>query len=186
MKIVDVSVTLFTWRNIPAVQYSDRNPIATPTSELGLVKLVTDEGIEGHAFLGSSIRGARLDVVALMRHLKPVVMGRDPLERGLKSAVVKRPDRAARRQTAHHSKILLDRGQRRVEVRRQRDVVETDDRNLFGHAPSGLPQGAQGADRHAIVLGENGRKLGRLLHQSPRAGVARGRRPIPGDQTARR
>ena len=81
MKIVDVSVTLFAWRDIPAVQYSDRNPIAAPTSELGLVKLVTDEGIEGHAFLGSSIRGARLDVVALMRHLKPVVMGRDPLER---------------------------------------------------------------------------------------------------------
>ena len=81
MKIVDVSVTLFAWRNIPAVQYSDRNPVAATTSELGLVALVTDEGITGHAFLGSSIRGARLDVVALMRHLKPVVMGQDPLDR---------------------------------------------------------------------------------------------------------
>lgn len=41
----------------------------------------TDAGIEGRAFLGSSIRGARLDVVALMRNLKPVVVGQDPFDR---------------------------------------------------------------------------------------------------------
>ncbi|MBM3522949.1 MAG: mandelate racemase [Alphaproteobacteria bacterium] len=81
MKIVDVSVTLFAWRNIPPVRYGDRNPVTAATSELGLVTLCTDSGIEGHAFLGSSIRGARLDVMALIRHLKPVVMEQDPLER---------------------------------------------------------------------------------------------------------
>src|SRR5690606_19477621 len=58
-----------------------RNPLTKAQSELGLVTLHTDAGIEGHAFLGSSIRGARLDVVALIRNLKPVVVGQDPMDR---------------------------------------------------------------------------------------------------------
>ncbi len=81
VRITDLTVTIFEWENIPAIQYGDRNPITKPRSELGLVTLHTDAGIEGHAFLGSSIRGARLDVVALMRNLKPVVVGQDPFDR---------------------------------------------------------------------------------------------------------
>lgn len=81
VRITDLTVTVFEWDNIPPIQYGDRNPVTKPRSELGLVTLHTDAGIEGHAFLGSSIRGARLDVVALMRNLKPVVVGRDPFDR---------------------------------------------------------------------------------------------------------
>jgi L-alanine-DL-glutamate epimerase-like enolase superfamily enzyme len=41
----------------------------------------TDEGVEGHAFLGSAMRGAHLDGESLIQQLKPVVLGQDPLER---------------------------------------------------------------------------------------------------------
>jgi L-alanine-DL-glutamate epimerase-like enolase superfamily enzyme len=81
VRITDVSVTIFEWNDIPAIRYGDRNPVTAPQSELGLVTLHTDAGLEGHAFLGSSIRGARLDVVALIRNLKPVIVGRDPFDR---------------------------------------------------------------------------------------------------------
>jgi len=81
MKIVDVSVTLFSWPGLPAVRYGERNPVTRAESELGLVTLRTDDGVEGHSFLGSSIRGARLDVVGLVRHLAPAIQGQDPLER---------------------------------------------------------------------------------------------------------
>ena len=79
--VTDVSVTVFAWNDVPLVSYSDRNPAATGQSELGLVTLRTNDGIEGHAFLGSSIRGAELDVVSLVRNLSPRVLGADPLER---------------------------------------------------------------------------------------------------------
>jgi L-alanine-DL-glutamate epimerase-like enolase superfamily enzyme len=41
----------------------------------------TDGGAEGHAFLGSAMRGADLDAASLIRYLKPVVVGQDPLDR---------------------------------------------------------------------------------------------------------
>jgi L-alanine-DL-glutamate epimerase-like enolase superfamily enzyme len=81
MKITDLSVMLFSWDNIPPVSYSDKSPAVSGASELGLVTLYTDEGIEGNAFLGSSFRGARLDVASLILHLKPLVIGQDPLDR---------------------------------------------------------------------------------------------------------
>jgi len=40
-----------------------------------------DEGIEGHAFLGTSSNPASLDGPGLIRFLKPLVMGQDPLDR---------------------------------------------------------------------------------------------------------
>lgn len=80
-RIEDVSVTIFAWDDVPLVSYSDRNPAATGRSELGLLTLRTNEGVEGHAFLGSSIRGAYLDVISLVRNLKPRILGADPFER---------------------------------------------------------------------------------------------------------
>jgi len=79
--ITDVSVTIFAWKNVPVLRYSDRNPATTGTSELGLVTIKTGDGLEGHSFLGSSIRGAYLDVVSLMRTLKPKLIGADPCAR---------------------------------------------------------------------------------------------------------
>ena len=45
------------------------------------MRLRTDGGLEGHAFLGSAMRGADLDAESLVRYLKPLVVGQDPLDR---------------------------------------------------------------------------------------------------------
>ena len=59
MKIVDVTLTLFTWDGIPAVAYAPDIRIAAGDSTLGLLAIVTDEGITGHAFFGGANRGER-------------------------------------------------------------------------------------------------------------------------------
>ncbi len=81
MKITDLAVTLFAWDDLPTIEYSPHNPRVAGTSQLGLVTLTTDQGIEGHAFLGSAMRSAELDAVSLVHSLKPMVVGEDPLNR---------------------------------------------------------------------------------------------------------
>lgn len=81
MRITDVTVTLFAWDDLPMVEYSAHNPRISGSSQLGLVTLATDQGVEGHAFLGSAMRSAELDAVSLIRSLKPMVVGEDPLDR---------------------------------------------------------------------------------------------------------
>jgi L-alanine-DL-glutamate epimerase-like enolase superfamily enzyme len=81
MKITDVTLTLFTWSGIPATTYGRHSGRFSGSSELGLLAVRTDEGVEGHAFLGSSSRSAAMDGASLVRFLKPLVLGQDPLER---------------------------------------------------------------------------------------------------------
>jgi L-alanine-DL-glutamate epimerase-like enolase superfamily enzyme len=81
MKITDVTLTLFTWSGIPATTYGRHSPRFSGSSELGLLTVRTDEGVEGHAFLGSSSRSAAMDGASLIRFLKPLVLGQDPLDR---------------------------------------------------------------------------------------------------------
>jgi L-alanine-DL-glutamate epimerase-like enolase superfamily enzyme len=81
MKITDVTLTLFAWEGIPQTQYVQGVGGFGGTSQLGLLRLVTDGGVEGHAFLGSSSRGAQHDAAMLMTFLKPVVLGQDPFDR---------------------------------------------------------------------------------------------------------
>ena len=80
MKIADLSLTLFAWDDIPLTDYGAHKRFGG-SSKLGLLSIVTDEGITGHAFLGSSRLAADLDAPGLIRYLKPVLMGQDPLER---------------------------------------------------------------------------------------------------------
>ena len=56
MKITDITVTLFAWDDIPATQYGRHSGRFAGKSDLGLVTIKTDQGVEGHAFLGSSSR----------------------------------------------------------------------------------------------------------------------------------
>ncbi|MBS0517835.1 MAG: mandelate racemase [Proteobacteria bacterium] len=84
MKITDVSLTLFAWDDIPPTQYGLHSRFAG-SSALGLLRIQTDQGIEGHAFLGSASNSATTDGQGLVTHLKPVLMGRDPL---LREAIV--------------------------------------------------------------------------------------------------
>ena len=81
MKITDVTLTLFAWENIPATTYGRHTGKFGGQSQLGLLTLRTDEGAEGHAFLGSASRGAQYDAESLMSALKPLVMDQDPLDR---------------------------------------------------------------------------------------------------------
>src|SRR4029434_9095738 len=60
MKITDVTLTLFAWDDIPPTQYGQHSKFAG-SSALGLLRLITDQGIEGHAFLGSASNSAAVD-----------------------------------------------------------------------------------------------------------------------------
>ena len=81
MKITDVNLTLFAWDDIPATQYGRHTGKFSGASQLGLLTIATDEGIQGHAFLGSAMRGAHLDGQSLIQYLKPVVLGQELLAR---------------------------------------------------------------------------------------------------------
>ena len=81
MKITDLTLKLFDWDAIPATRYGGHTGRFGGKSRLGLLTIATDEGVEGHAFLGSSMKSADLDAKSLIDHLKPVVIDQDPLER---------------------------------------------------------------------------------------------------------
>src|SRR5713101_4276213 len=81
MKITDVHLTLFAWNDIPVTQYGRHTGKFGGASQLGLLTIATDEGVQGHAFLGSAMRGAHIDGQSLIQYLRPVVLGQDPLER---------------------------------------------------------------------------------------------------------
>ena len=81
MKITDVTLTLFAWDNIPPTTYGSQSGQLGGSSALGLLRLVTDEGFEGHAFLGSALNSATTDAQGLITHLKPLLLGNDPLDR---------------------------------------------------------------------------------------------------------
>jgi L-alanine-DL-glutamate epimerase-like enolase superfamily enzyme len=80
MKIDDVTLTIFAWDDIPATRYH-AGSFVTRASNLGLLRIHTDEGLEGHAFLGSAGNPASMDGPQLLRWLKPLLMGQNPLER---------------------------------------------------------------------------------------------------------
>lgn len=81
MKITDVTLTLFTFDHLPPTTYAAHLSNRSGRSELGLLTLRTDEGIEGHAFLGSAMRPAGLEARALAEGLGPLLLGQNPLDR---------------------------------------------------------------------------------------------------------
>src|SRR5580693_8167874 len=81
MKIVDVALTLFRWDGIPPVVYGPNIRMPGGSSTLGLLAITTDDGVTGHAFLGGATRDAELEGRALIETLKPLLMGKNPLDR---------------------------------------------------------------------------------------------------------
>ncbi len=81
MRIDAVEITLFDWDTIAETRYSQSTQIITAKSNLGLVRISTDAGLEGHAFLGSAYNPADTDAQLLVSYLKPLLMGRDPRAR---------------------------------------------------------------------------------------------------------
>ncbi len=80
MKIDHVSLTIFTWDNIPRTSYH-AGSFTQPVSNLGLLRIHTDSGHEGHAFLGSASNPASMDGPGLIRWIKPLLIGANPFER---------------------------------------------------------------------------------------------------------
>jgi len=81
MKITHVSLTLFAWDDIPPTRYHAAAKLTSGSSALGLLRIGTDTGLTGHAFLGSATHTAVNDGPGLIRFLKPLLIGRDPLDR---------------------------------------------------------------------------------------------------------
>jgi L-alanine-DL-glutamate epimerase-like enolase superfamily enzyme len=81
MRITHVSLTLFAWEGIPPTSYHSAATQAGGASALGLLRIGTDAGITGHAFLGSATHTAENDGPGLIRFLKPLLLGKDPLQR---------------------------------------------------------------------------------------------------------
>ena len=80
MKIDHVSLTIFTWDGIPRTSYH-AGSFTQPISNLGLLRIRTDDGHEGNAFLGSASNPGSMDGPQLIRWIKPLLMGANPLER---------------------------------------------------------------------------------------------------------
>ncbi|MEM7219414.1 MAG: enolase C-terminal domain-like protein [Pseudomonadota bacterium] len=82
MKIVDVAVTVWEWRDIPPTRYTLRvKSSGSRSTHMGLVRIITDDGIEGHAFLGSALSPLGNDAELIVKRYKPLLLGQDPLAR---------------------------------------------------------------------------------------------------------
>ena len=81
MKVTDLSVTMFNWDS-PLWRTTGRGDAIGRNKLLGVVTVHTDEGVEGHAFLGSARQGADAHTGPLIEFLKPIVVGRNPLDIG--------------------------------------------------------------------------------------------------------
>jgi len=82
MKIVDVKITVWEWKDIPPTRYTlNVKSAGSRSTHMALVKIITDEGIEGHAFLGSALSALGNDANLIITRFKPMLIGRDPLDR---------------------------------------------------------------------------------------------------------
>src|SRR5215469_16958142 len=95
MKITDVSLTLFSWESIPPTIYGHHTARPTGKSDLGLLAVKTDDGITGHAFLGTSSNPAAPDGPGIMSLITPILMGQTPLDPDHRTRVLGRRPRAA-------------------------------------------------------------------------------------------
>lgn len=82
MKITDVQVTVWEWKDIPPTRYTLRvKSSGSRSAHMGLVRIQTDEGIEGNAFLGSALSPLGNDANLIIERYKPMLVGQDPLDR---------------------------------------------------------------------------------------------------------
>ena len=82
MKISDVKVTIWEWRDIPPTRYTSRvASTRSRTAQMGLVRILTEEGLEGYAFLGSALSPLGNDPNLIVERFKPMLVGEDALAR---------------------------------------------------------------------------------------------------------
>ncbi|MGI9322703.1 MAG: enolase C-terminal domain-like protein [Pseudomonadales bacterium] len=82
MQITDVKVTVWEWQDIPPTRYTlNVKSSGTRSTHMALVRIITDEGIEGHAFLGNALSSLGKDAELITERYKPMLVGLDPLAR---------------------------------------------------------------------------------------------------------
>jgi len=79
MHITDLSIILHRWE-VPPATYRDAS--RGGHSDVGVVTIETNEGIVGHSFLGSASAPADQFATQILRRLKPLIVGRNPLDIG--------------------------------------------------------------------------------------------------------
>jgi L-alanine-DL-glutamate epimerase-like enolase superfamily enzyme len=79
VKVTDLKMTMFNWKS---ENWRTGAHSFGGTVPLGIVTVTTDEGLEGHSFLGSSRQGADEFAIQLIKYLKPIVVGADPTDTG--------------------------------------------------------------------------------------------------------
>ena len=82
MKITDVTVTLWEWKDIPPMRYTlTVSSSKDRKTQMGLVRISTDDGVDGYSFIGSALGSAQRDAPYIAEALKPMLVGQDPLAR---------------------------------------------------------------------------------------------------------
>ena len=82
MKITDVTVTLWEWKDIPPTRYTKTVASSKSRStQMALIRISTDEGVDGYGFFGSALGSAQRDAPFIANGLKPLLIGEDPLAR---------------------------------------------------------------------------------------------------------
>ena len=76
MRISDVKVTVWEWKDIPPTRYTLRvKSSGNRSTHMGLVRIQTDTGIEGNAFLGSALSALGNDAKLIVERFKPMLVG---------------------------------------------------------------------------------------------------------------
>ena len=80
MKITEITIDVIE-RTAPAVHVQDeRNDLGGITTQ-GVLRVRTEDGLEGHAFVGDQAGDSTQRMELIIRNLKPVMMGRDSSDR---------------------------------------------------------------------------------------------------------
>lgn len=79
MKITDLTITVHRW-DVPPTTY--RDSFGGGSTNVGVVTIYTNEDVVGHAFLGSASAGADQFANQVLKRLKPLIVGRNPLDIG--------------------------------------------------------------------------------------------------------
>ena len=74
-----MDLTLFKW---PGEAWPTAKNMHGGDSQIGIVRVQTDEGVEGLSFLGTSSQGGAVTAGFLINQVKPLIIGRNPLDIG--------------------------------------------------------------------------------------------------------
>ena len=82
MRIEDVTVTVWEWKDIPPTRYTTNVASSdTLTTQMGLVRILADDGTDGYSFIGSALGSGAGDSETIAKRIKPMLIGEDPLAR---------------------------------------------------------------------------------------------------------